>query len=128
MDRRSVIKHAGIAGVLAAGAAPAVHAQAAIRWRLASSFPKALDTDLLLSLAQDHDLIVTVEEGCRMGGAGSAVMEALQEAGVVRPVLVLGLNDTFTEHGDPAHLLALQGLDATGIEAAVRQRLSTLTD
>ncbi len=44
MDRRSLIKHAGVAGVLAAGAAPAVHAQAAIRWRLASSFPKALDT------------------------------------------------------------------------------------
>ena len=44
MDRRSIIKHAGIAGVLAAGAAPAVHAQAAVRWRLASSFPKPLDT------------------------------------------------------------------------------------
>ncbi len=44
MDRRSLIKHAGIAGVLAAGAAPAVHAQAAVRWRLASSFPKSLDT------------------------------------------------------------------------------------
>ena len=44
MDRRSVIKHAGIAGVLAAGIAPAVHAQAAVRWRLASSFPKSLDT------------------------------------------------------------------------------------
>ncbi|HCY16306.1 MAG: ABC transporter substrate-binding protein [Curvibacter sp. GWA2_64_110] len=44
MDRRSLIKQAGIAGVLAAGAAPAVHAQAAIRWRLASSFPKSLDT------------------------------------------------------------------------------------
>ena len=44
MDRRSLIKHAGLAGVLAAGAAPAVHAQAALRWRLASSFPKALDT------------------------------------------------------------------------------------
>lgn len=44
MDRRSVIKQAGIAGVLAAGVAPAVHAQAAIRWRLASSFPKSLDT------------------------------------------------------------------------------------
>jgi 1-deoxy-D-xylulose-5-phosphate synthase len=88
---------------------------------------KPLDTELLLSLAQDHDLIVTVEEGCRMGGAGSAVMEALQEAGVVRPVLVLGLNDTFTEHGDPAHLLALQGLDAAGIESSVRERLSTLT-
>jgi TRAP-type mannitol/chloroaromatic compound transport system substrate-binding protein len=44
MDRRSALKNAGIAGVLAAGAAPAVHAQAAIRWRLASSFPKSLDT------------------------------------------------------------------------------------
>ena len=44
MDRRSLIKHAGIAGVLAAGTAPAVYAQSAIRWRLASSFPKALDT------------------------------------------------------------------------------------
>ena len=44
MDRRSIIKRAGMAGVLAAGVAPAVHAQAAIRWRLASSFPKSLDT------------------------------------------------------------------------------------
>ena len=44
MDRRSVLKNAGIAGVLASGIAPAVHAQAAIRWRLASSFPKSLDT------------------------------------------------------------------------------------
>ena len=44
MDRRSILKNAGIAGVLAAGVAPAVHAQAAVRWRLASSFPKSLDT------------------------------------------------------------------------------------
>ena len=44
MDRRSLIKNAGIAGVLAAGVAPAVHAQAAVRWRIASSFPKSLDT------------------------------------------------------------------------------------
>src|SRR5438094_4752856 len=44
MDRRSLMKNAGIAGVLAAGIAPAVHAQAAVRWRLASSFPKSLDT------------------------------------------------------------------------------------
>jgi 1-deoxy-D-xylulose-5-phosphate synthase len=88
---------------------------------------KPLDVALLLSIAQDHDLIVTVEEGCRMGGAGSAVMEALQAAGVVRPVLVLGLDDTFTEHGDPAHLLALQGLDAAGIEASVRERIRTLS-
>ena len=44
MDRRSIIKQAGIAGVLAIGIAPAVHAQATVRWRLASSFPKSLDT------------------------------------------------------------------------------------
>ena len=44
MDRRSILKNAGIAGVLAAGVAPAVHAQATVRWRLASSFPKSLDT------------------------------------------------------------------------------------
>ena len=44
MDRRSLITNAGIAGVLAAGIAPAVHAQAAMRWRIASSFPKSLDT------------------------------------------------------------------------------------
>src|SRR6476620_5328631 len=44
MDRRSLIKHAGIAGVLAAGVAPAAHAQATVRWRLASSFPKSRDT------------------------------------------------------------------------------------
>jgi TRAP-type mannitol/chloroaromatic compound transport system substrate-binding protein len=44
MDRRSALKNAGIAGILGAGMAPAVHAQEAIRWRLASSFPKSLDT------------------------------------------------------------------------------------
>ena len=87
---------------------------------------KPLDVELLLSVANDHELIVTVEEGCRMGGAGSAVMEALQTAGLQRPVLVLGLDDTFTEHGDPAKLLALQGLDAQGIESAIRERLSQL--
>lgn len=88
---------------------------------------KPLDVELLLSIAQDHELIVTIEEGCSMGGAGSAVMEALQTAGLQRPVLVLGLDDTFTEHGDPAHLLALQGLDAAGIEASVRERMRTST-
>ena len=57
-----------------------------------------------------------------MGGAGSAVGEALQSFGVIKPLLLLGLKDEFIEHGDPAHLLALQGLDAKGIEAAIRKR------
>jgi 1-deoxy-D-xylulose-5-phosphate synthase len=83
---------------------------------------KPLDTALLLEVARSHEAIVTLEEGAVMGGAGSAVTEALNAAGLVRPVLQLGLSDVFIEHGDPAQLLALQGLDAAGIEASVRKR------
>ncbi|HCE29729.1 MAG TPA: 1-deoxy-D-xylulose-5-phosphate synthase [Comamonadaceae bacterium] len=85
---------------------------------------KPLDVDLLLQVAADHDALVTVEEGSTMGGAGSAVMEALNAAGVVRPVLALGLPDVFIEHGDPAKLLALQGLDAAGIARAITARFA----
>jgi len=83
---------------------------------------KPLDTALLLQVAAGHEALVTVEEGTVLGGAGSAVLEALAAAGVLRPVLQLGLRDEFIEHGDPAKLLALQGLDAPGIEAAVSAR------
>ena len=87
---------------------------------------KPLDTELLLRIAATHDALVTVEEGAIMGGAGSAVGEALQAAGCVMPLLVLGLQDEFVEHGDPAKLLALQGLDATGMEASIRHRFADL--
>ncbi|WP_288251585.1 1-deoxy-D-xylulose-5-phosphate synthase [uncultured Hydrogenophaga sp.] len=89
---------------------------------------KPLDTDLLREIARTHVAIVTVEEGCTMGGAGSAVMEALQAEGLQLPVLALGLPDDFIEHGDPAKLLALQGLDAAGIERSVRERFGALLD
>ncbi|HJV84785.1 MAG TPA: 1-deoxy-D-xylulose-5-phosphate synthase [Noviherbaspirillum sp.] len=85
-------------------------------------FVKPLDLDLVKQLAQTHDALVTVEEGAIMGGAGSAVAEALAEAGIVKPVLHLGLPDKFIDHGDQAQLLALCGLDATGIAAAIRKR------
>ena len=85
---------------------------------------KPLDGDLLRQLAETHDALVTVEEGAIQGGAGSAVCEALNAEGLLRPVLQLGLPDRFIEHGDPAKLLALQGLDATGIEGAVRAWVS----
>ncbi len=87
---------------------------------------KPLDDALLLELANSHDALVTVEEGATMGGAGSAVIEALQAAGINVPVLCLGLKDVFLEHGDPAKLLAMQGLDSTGIEASVRTRFADL--
>ncbi|WP_299019432.1 1-deoxy-D-xylulose-5-phosphate synthase [uncultured Tepidimonas sp.] len=87
---------------------------------------KPLDRELVLSLAQTHDALVTLEEGAIAGGAGSAVLELLAAEGVSRPVLQLGLPDRFIEHGDPALLLARLGLDAEGIERAVRERFGML--
>ncbi|MBC7649071.1 MAG: 1-deoxy-D-xylulose-5-phosphate synthase [Vitreoscilla sp.] len=89
---------------------------------------KPLDVELLLQVAATHEALVTVEEGAIMGGAGSAVSEALHAAGVVKPVLHLGLSDKFIEHGDPAKLLAMQGLDAVGIEAAIKARFGALIE
>ena len=89
---------------------------------------KPLDVELLLRVAAGHEALVTVEEGAIMGGAGSAVGEALQAAGVVMPLLQLGLPDVFIEHGDPARLLALQGLDAPGIEASIMKRYPALME
>ncbi len=89
---------------------------------------KPLDTELLAQVARSHEALVTVEEGVVMGGAGSAVGEWLAQAGVQLPLLQLGLPDQFIEHGDPAKLLALQGLDAAGIEHAVRRCFDALLD
>ena len=83
---------------------------------------KPLDTQLLLDLAKEHSALVTVEEGVLMGGAGSAVLEALQDAGISIPVLRLGIADEFTVHGDPQKILSQLGLDAKGIEASISAR------
>ena len=89
---------------------------------------KPLDVELLLKVAAEHEALVTVEEGAVMGGAGSAVGEALQAAGIVMPLLQLGLPDVFIEHGDPARLLAMQGLDAAGIEASIVRRFAGIIE
>ena len=89
---------------------------------------KPIDTALLLQVAASHQGLVTLEEGAVMGGAGSAVGEALAQAGLAVPLLQLGLRDEFIEHGDPALLLAAQGLDAAGIEASVRARFGELLE
>jgi 1-deoxy-D-xylulose-5-phosphate synthase len=85
-------------------------------------YVKPLDEALVRELAESHDALVTVEEGALMGGAGSAVGEWLAGAGLAVPLLSLGLPNEFLEHGDPARLLAQVGLDASGIENAVRRR------
>jgi len=87
---------------------------------------KPLDLDLLRAVAARHAAIVTVEEGVVMGGAGSAAAEMLTALHIDRPWLHLGLPDRFIDHGDPARLLALLGLDAPGIEAAVRERFGAI--
>ncbi len=87
-------------------------------------FAKPLDEALVLELARTHGALVTVEEGCITGGAGSAVLECLAAEGVEVPVLLLGLPDEFVEHGEPGKILSLAGLDAAGIEHSIRQRFA----
>ena len=84
-------------------------------------FVKPLDRELVAHLASQHDQLVTMEENVVMGGAGSAVAETLADLGITRPVLHLGLPDRFVEHGDPAVLLTRCGLDAGGMESAIRR-------
>jgi len=91
-------------------------------------FAKPLDMDLVAELARTHDALVTVEDGCIMGGAGSAVGEALSQiahAHAPVPLLHLGLPDEFIEHGDPAVLMSQLGLDAAGIETSIRHRFGS---
>jgi 1-deoxy-D-xylulose-5-phosphate synthase len=87
-------------------------------------FVKPLDEALIEELAASHDLLVTVEENVIMGGAGSAVLEALQRRRIKASVLQLGLPDRFIDHGDPALQLKSCGLDKEGIVASVRAKLA----
>ena len=87
-------------------------------------FVKPLDEALIAELAESHDLLVTVEENVIMGGAGSAVLEALQRLRIKAAVLQLGLPDHFIDHGDPALQLKSCGLDKAGIVASVREKLA----
>ena len=85
---------------------------------------KPLDRNAVLHAADEYELLVTLEENVVAGGAGSAVNELLAAEGVQVEVLNLGLPDTFVEHGTPAELLRDCGLDADGIERAIRARLA----
>ncbi len=104
---------------------PALEAAERIDATLANMrFVKPLDMDLVKTLADQHDLIVTIEENAIMGGAGAAVMEALQAMNIDKPILCLGLPDTFIEHGIHETMLAECGLDVGGIVAAIENKLT----
>lgn len=91
-------------------------------------FVKPLDRDLILQLARTHQGLVTLEDNVVAGGAGSGVAELLSEAGIVLPILHLGLPDSFQHHASREQLLAEAGLDAAGISAAVRKRWPQLQE
>jgi 1-deoxy-D-xylulose-5-phosphate synthase len=82
---------------------------------------KPLDLAMLQQVAAQHERLITLEDGVRMGGAGAAVLEALQDMGLHKPVLVMGFEDAFTEHGDPKELMAHYGLTAAGIQQRMAQ-------
>jgi len=86
-------------------------------------FVKPLDEDLIQKLANENDLLVTLEENAVKGGAGSSVNEFLAAGQVHTPILLLGLPDNFLEHGDVASLLADCGLDKAGIVKAIQNVL-----
>jgi 1-deoxy-D-xylulose-5-phosphate synthase len=105
---------------------PALEAAEAFNATVANMrFIKPLDGALVEQLARDHDLLVTIEEGCVMGGAGSACLEQLAAIGHSPPVLQLGFSDHFIEHGAPEKLLSMYGLDAPGIKRSIEVFLST---
>ncbi len=78
-------------------------------------FAKPLDEDLIRSMAERHETLVTVEENVVAGGAGSAVLECASRAGIRTPILTLGLPDRFQEHGSRGDLLDQAGLTARAI-------------
>jgi 1-deoxy-D-xylulose-5-phosphate synthase len=87
-------------------------------------FVKPLDAELVVQLANSHDLLVTIEENTIIGGAGAEVARALESAGMHTSLLRLGLPDRFIDHGDSTLLLAEAGLDDAGIVSSVTARLA----
>lgn len=91
-------------------------------------FVKPLDEALVRALAERHELLVTVEENTVMGGAGAAVAEYLDNAGISVPLMHIGLPDRFLGHGRAADMRSACGLDGPGILAAIRDRLTPAGD
>lgn len=88
-------------------------------------FVKPIDRELTLKLADDHDILVTLEENATIGGAGSEVVRVLKEAGKTVQVLQLGLPDRFIDHGDQHQLMAEVGLDAASILKRIEEASRT---
>jgi 1-deoxy-D-xylulose-5-phosphate synthase len=129
VGKAEVRRHGQAVALLAFGAmvGPCTRVAGALDATLVNMrFVKPLDEALLLALAGSHAALVTIEDNAIAGGAGSAVAELLNHHGVQVPLLQLGLTDAFLDHASREELLAHEGLDPAGIEAAVRQRFGHL--
>ena len=127
--RETQVKKGKKVAILAFGSmlSPSLQAATALDATVANMrFIKPLDIELVQTLAKTHDVIVTVEENALMGGAGSAVLEAMQALNLHTPTLCLGLPDTFIEHGVHETMLAECGLDSIGIARAIETKLSLI--
>ncbi|MDQ2972787.1 MAG: 1-deoxy-D-xylulose-5-phosphate synthase, partial [Pseudomonadota bacterium] len=89
-------------------------------------FIKPLDAQLLVEMARSHEGLVSIEDNAIAGGAGSGIAELLNLHGITAPLLQLGLADGFLEHASREELLAIEGLDAAGIESSIRHRFGHL--
>lgn len=124
-----IVRNGKKVAILAFGSmlAPAIEAAQVIDATVANMrFVKPIDLSLIENIANTHDVIVTIEENSAMGGAGSAVIEALQTLNITHPVktLCLGLPDQFIEHGVHETMLSNCGLDAKGISSAIAKLIS----
>jgi len=131
IGKGQVVRTGKNVAILAFGSmlAPALQAAQKLDATVANMrFVKPIDIELIEKLANEHGYMVTVEENCVMGGAGSAVMEALQSiqnrSGRPLKTLSLGLPDQFIEHGVHETMLAECGLDATGITSAIAKLIT----
>ncbi len=120
-----IIKHGSKIAILAFGSMlePALAAANEINATVCDMrFVKPLDTELIKTMCESHDYIVTIEENVIMGGAGSACIEAMQAMNLTNPAILLGIPDEFVEHGDPKALLATIGLDKAGILGSLKAK------
>ena len=82
-------------------------------------FVKPLDDEAVVQAAHAHDVLITLDDGCIAGGAGSAVNECLQQQGILKPLRMLGLPDSFILQGTQEEMYKEHGLDAAGISAVI---------
>jgi 1-deoxy-D-xylulose-5-phosphate synthase len=124
IGRAQIVREGKSVAILAFGSmvAPATVAAQELNATVVNMrFVKPIDTAILAELAKTHSVFVSVEEHAIMGGAGSACAEAMSAAGIVKPLIMLGLPDQFIDHGDHQKLLASLGLDANGIVKSIRE-------